>query len=202
MHFKPIVLDSVFTEEDQKKLREILDSQAHSKNWVDHKNSRRVIKYDELESYFSKKLEPVLQKIFDNPRIKTTYSVYLDYDKPTSKLPPHKDNNACTYTIDYCVSAKTPWGVIVEGEEFIFGPNQALVFMGGHDSHWRNAMPDPENNRVEVIMFHFCVDDHWYFTEGQDYMYELMDKDLLPEGDSYHLSPAFLGRNDIDLPHE
>jgi hypothetical protein len=202
LHFKPIVLDSVFTEEDQKKLREILDSQAHSKNWVDHKNSRRVIKYDELESYFSKKLEPVLQKIFDNPRIKTTYSVYLDYDKPTSKLPPHKDNNACTYTIDYCVSAKTPWGVIVEGEEFIFGPNQALVFMGGHDSHWRNAMPDPENNRVEVIMFHFCVDDHWYFTEGQDYMYELMDKDLLPEGDSYHLSPAFLGRNDIDLPHE
>lgn len=189
LHFRPIILDNVFNEEDVEYLKQLINSKSYEKNWVDPKNDRRVLKFKELETYFSKKLEPLVQKIFDNPKIKTTYSVYLDYDKPTSKLPKHLDNNACTYTIDYCVSAKTPWGVVVEDEEFVFGPNQALVFMGGHDFHWREAMPDPETNRVEVIMFHFCLDDHWYFTEGEDYVYYLMDNDLLSEGDSYHLSP-------------
>lgn len=192
MHFRPIILNDVFNEEDRQKLVELLKSESYEKNWIDPKNNRRVLKYPQLESHFSKKLEPILHEIFKTDRIKTTYSVYLDYNKPTSRLPAHKDNNACTYTIDYCVSAKTPWGIVVEGEEFVISENQGLVFMGGHDSHWRDDMPDPENNRVEVVMFHFCMDDHWYFTHGQDYMYELMDQDLLPDGDSYHLSPAVI----------
>lgn len=192
MHFKPVILKNVFNENDVKKLKTLLFSDKASKNWIDTKNNRRVLKFSELETYFSKKLEPIAQKIFNDKTLKTTYSVYLDYDKPTSKLPAHKDNNACRYTIDYCVSAKTPWGVVVEGEEFIFGENEALAFMGGHDYHWRNDMPNPDNNRVEVIMFHFCPEDHWYFTEGEDYLYYLMDNNLLSEGDSYFLSPSQL----------
>ncbi len=201
MHFEPVIVDNVFDAEDRAYLRALLNSKAYEKNWIDPKNDRRVLKFKELETYFSKKLEPLIQEIFKDNRIKTTYSVYLDYNSPTSKLPEHLDNNACTYTFDYCVSAKTPWGVVVGGKEYVFGPNQGLIFMGGHDPHWREAMPDPENNRVEVIMFHFCVDDHWYFTHGQDYMYELMDKDLLPDGDSYHLSPAVLAKNNIESSH-
>ncbi len=197
MYFQPVLLHDVFSTEDFERLRNVLDSGEKEKNWIDPKNNRRVIKYPELDSHFSKKLEPVVQNLFKNTRIKSTYSVYLDYNKPTSKLPPHKDNNACTYTVDYCVSSKTPWPIIIEGEEFIVEPNQALVFMGGHDLHWRDDMPNPNDNRVEVIMFHFCLDDHWYFTEGQDYMYELMDKDILPEGDSYHLSPSVLARPSV-----
>jgi hypothetical protein len=201
LHFNPVVLNDVFSSEDVQYLRQLLNSKSYAKNWLDPNNDRRVLKFTELDSYFSKKIEPIVQEIFGSTRIKSTYAVYLDYDRPTSKLPAHLDNNACTYTVDYCVSAKTPWGVVVEGEEFVFGPNQALVFTGGHDYHWRNDMPDPENNRVEVIMFHFCLDDHWYFTHGQEYMYDLMDNGLLPEGDSYHLSPAVLGRNPVDSSH-
>lgn len=198
MHFKPVIVDDVFTEEDIDKLKRLVSSKEYEKNWNDPNHGRRILKYRELDEYFSKKLEPIVQKIFNNSRIKGTYSMYLDYNRPTSTLPPHKDNNACTYTFDYCLSAKTPWGVVVEGEEFMFGPNQGLLFMGGHDSHWRYDMPDPENNRVEVVMFHFCMDDHWYFTEGQDYMYKLADEGLLPDGDSYHLSPKISDNNGID----
>jgi hypothetical protein len=32
-------------------------------------------------------------------------------------------------------------------------------------------------------------------------MYELMDKDILPDGDSYHLSPAVLAKNTVDSSH-
>jgi hypothetical protein len=198
LHFEPIILNEVFDEEDVKQLKEMLISGNQVKDWKDPKNRRKVLKFKELDEYFSKKLEPIAKKIFNDQTLKSTYAVYLDYNQATSRLPMHKDNNACTYTIDYCVSSKTPWGILIEGKEFFIDKNQGLAFMGGYDSHGRGDMPDPENNRVEVIMFHFCPSDHWYFTEGEDYLYYLIDNNMLPEGDSYHLSPALTSKKEID----
>lgn len=192
MHFSPVVLDSPFSLEDRQKLIELLRAGSPTKSWKDGASSRLVKKFDELETYFSKKLEPVAREIFGDPTLKTTYSVYLDYNKPTSNLTPHRDTNACTYTINYSVSAKTPWALTVGGKDFNFLPGQALAFMGGFDEHGRGPMPDPENNRVEAVMFHFCPEDHWYFTEGPDYVYYLNDEGLLPDGDSYQASPKYI----------
>jgi hypothetical protein len=189
MHFEPVSIKNLFSIEDVEFLRKVIDSENHTKNWLDSQKNRTVKKYSELDSYFSKKLEPIAQKVFNDKTLKSTYSVYLDYNKPTSELPPHLDNNACTYTIDYSLSAKTPWGLIVGDTLYDCPVGDGLAFMGGHDFHARPPMPDPENNRVEVIMFHFAPVDHWYFTEGPDYVYELADAGILPMGDSYHLSP-------------
>jgi hypothetical protein len=194
MHFEPKLLDNLFSAADHEKLRALIDSDDFKKSWKDSKKDRGVKRFTQLDDYFSKAIEPTAREIFSDPNLKSTYAVYLDYNKPTSSLPPHRDNNACTYTIDYCLSARTPWGVVVEGEEFIFSEGQALAFMGGYDSHWRNEMPDPDNNRVEVIMFHFCPEDHWYFTEGPDYGYKLQDQGLLTESESYLMSPKYLER--------
>jgi hypothetical protein len=192
MHFVPVILENIFDDEDTSKLENLIKTGVPSKNWIDPHNNRKVLKFQELDLYFSKKLEPLAKKIFNDDSLKSTYAVYLDYNKPTSRLPMHKDNNACTYTISYCMSAKTPWPLLVESEAYVVSSGYGIAFMGGYDSHGRPDMPDPETNRVEIIMFHFCPDDHWYFTEGPDYMYELMDAGLLPEGDSYYLSPKKL----------
>lgn len=181
MHFQPVILENLFSEEDMAKLRELLDSKGKAKYWEDERHSRSLKKYSELQEYFSAKLEPEARKIFNDDTLKTSYSVYVDYNQPTSSLPMHKDQNACVYTIDYCVSAKTPWGVIIEDEEFIFEPGDALAFMGGHDLHGRGPMPDPENNRVEMIMFHFVPADHWYFTEGPNYVFKLAEQGKLEQ---------------------
>jgi len=173
MHFNPVIISDVFSEEDKLALRELLDSKSYLKSWADKAHDRRIRKFAELEEYFSKKLEPLARQIFGDETLKTTYSAYVDYNQPTSRLPMHHDQNACVYTLDYCVSQVTPWGVVIEDEEFFIAPGQALAFMGGHDAHGRYDMPDPENNRVEMIMFHFCPEDHWYFTEGPDYVYKL-----------------------------
>lgn len=190
MHFDPVIIDSLFDKEDMDALRVLLDSGIAVKNWKDPHNDRRILKFTELDTYFSKKIEPLARVIFQDRTALASYAIYLDYNKPTSKLPPHKDNNACTYTIGYSVSAKTPWPIIIGDKEFTVSPGSAIAFMGGHDDHGRPDMPDPENNRVEVVMFHFCPEDHWYFTEGPDYFYELMDSGRLSKGDSYHLSPS------------
>lgn len=190
MHFDPVIVESLFDKDDMRALRILLDSGNPIKNWKDPHNDRRILKFTELDTYFSKKIEPLVRAIFQDQTALASYAIYLDYNKPTSKLPLHKDNNACTYTIGYSVSAKTPWPIIVGDREYIVPPGSAIAFMGGHDDHGRPDMPDPDNNRVEVVMFHFCPKDHWYFTEGPDYFYELMDSGRLSKGDSYHLSPS------------
>lgn len=197
MYFDPVILEDLFNKEDIELLRVLLDSGTPIKNWKDPHNDRRILRFDALDEYFSRKIEPVVKATFNDPSALSTYAVYLDYNKPTSKLPMHKDNNACTYTVGYSVSAKTPWPITVGGVDFIVEPGSAIAFMGGYDAHGRPDMPDPENNRVEVVMFHFCPSDHWYFTEGPDYFYELMDSGKLSDGDSYNLSPK-KGKNSIE----
>jgi len=197
MYFEPIIIDNLFSLEEHQEIKMLVQNKKAERSWNDKGLDRSVRKYEELDKYFSKILEPRAKNIFSDNTLQSSYSAYLGYDRPQAKLTPHKDNNACTYTIDYCLSAKTPWGVVVEGTEYVFGEGQGLAFMGGYDSHWRNEMPDPKNNVVEMIMFHFCPSDHWYFTEGQDYIYELADNGYLEnlEVDSYELSPEYLRKH-------
>lgn len=189
MYFTPVIIKNLFSKEDVASLKNLINSEEYKNFWLDKNKNRDVKKFTELETYFSKKIEPIAKKIFKDETLKTTYSVYLDYNKPTSALPPHLDNNACTYTIDYSLSAKTPWEIVIGGTSYNCAVGDGIAFMGGHDYHSRPEMPDPNNNRVEVIMFHFAPADHWYFTEGPDYVYTLADLGKLPPGDSYHLSP-------------
>jgi hypothetical protein len=180
MFFTPVVLENIFDEEDVAALHSMIAAGVKDPLF-DARNSRDLKRYKKLENYFSKKLEPLAVEVFGDETLKTSYSVYIDYNKPESGLVMHRDQNACVYTIDYCLSAKTPWGVVVEGEEFVFGTGQALAFMGGEDLHGRNAMPDPKGNRVQVIMFHFVPDGHWFFTEGPDYIETLISEGRITE---------------------
>jgi len=189
MHFNPVTLDALFSEADALEIKKLLESRDYTKKWDDLDKNRAVARFKDLDEIYSKKLESTAREIFKDNTLKSTYSVYLDYNRPTSSLPPHRDNNACTYTIDYCVSSNTQWPLTIEGSDFTITENQGLAFMGGFDEHGRPEMPDPENNRVQVVMFHFCPADHWYFTEGPDYVYHLKDSGMLMESESYYLSP-------------
>lgn len=181
---KPVILSNVFSEQDLQELRELVGSDTSRREWYDEYWQRSLKLNDRLEQHFSKMLEPLAKEVFGDETLATTYTLYVEYSHPESNLEPHHDDNACTYSIDFCLSAKTPWGVVVEGEEYMFGENQALAFMGCDQLHWRNPMPDPENNRVEMILFHFVPASHWYFTKGPDYINtirEMREKGLTPE---------------------
>ena len=83
-------------------------------------------------------------------------------------LEKHKDTNACTYTLDYCINQFQPWSLYVEGEEYALQPNQALAFLGEEQEHWRGEWT--AGNIVEMMFFHYVEPDHWWFTgEGGRY---------------------------------
>lgn len=120
----------------------------------------------------SNKLITVARKIFNSQTLLPTYTLFAHYEgqNPTPSLFKHKDDNACTYTLDMCVYQKQPWDLWVDDKPYTLYPNQALAYYGNDQFHWREEFPDPENNYVGMIFFHFAEPDHWWFTKGANYV--------------------------------
>lgn len=148
-----------------------------------------ILKYtDFLGRYYISTLDssidnPLLQsfdhiidraKILFGDHIKPTYAVWGLYRGFKAALPKHIDDNACTYTMDVCLSQIQKWPIYVEDKEYILEPNQALCYYGEDQYHWRNQFPDPAKNEVEMIFFHFAEPDHWFFTKGPKYQQEII----------------------------
>ena len=118
-----------------------------------------------LTSYLEH-LVPMASDIFNSETLKPSYAIFAHYEGNQAALPKHKDNNACTYTIDLCLYQNTPWGLWVEDKEYMLEENEALAFYGEDQEHWREDFTDPNNNQVGQVFFHFVEPDHWFFDEN------------------------------------
>ena len=135
---------------------------------IDHSN----IIENPLNDCFDKIID-LAKKIFKKDVI-PTYAMWGLYRGFRANLPKHIDDNACTYTIDLCLSQKVEWPFWVEGQEYRLKPNEALCYYGEDQYHWRNQFPDPATNEVQMIFFHFADEDHWFFNKSRDYFEELV----------------------------
>ena len=160
---KPVLLQRVFNEELRSRL--LMDCDLIKKRGLvteDPEYGRVISNNNRLTSYHELLL-PLARKLFNDDTILPSYLCWAHYANATSNLRKHKDKNACTYTIDYCVRQQEPWDLFIEGESYRLQPNEAVAFMGEDQEHWR--APFPPGNSVEMIFFHFVRPDHWYFTD-------------------------------------
>lgn len=118
------------------------------------------------------KLVPKAREAFNSKGLLPTYALFAHYEgqNPEPSLYKHKDDNACTYTLDMCVYQVEPWELFVSDKSYILYPNQALAYYGNDQWHWREKFPNPETNYVAMIFFHFAEPDHWFFTKGPRYL--------------------------------
>lgn len=118
---------------------------------------------------------PLAREVFDSPTLLPSYALFAHYEGPKAQLYKHRDDNACTYTIDMCVYQQTPWELWIatagsEGRPYTLHENQAMAYFGNDQLHWREAFPDPDNNFVAMVFFHYVEPDHWYYTHGPGYV--------------------------------
>ena len=118
------------------------------------------------------KLIPTARKAFGSDTLLPTYTLFAHYEghDPAPSLYKHKDDNACTYTLDMCVYQTEPWDLWVENKNYTLYPNQALAYYGNDQMHWREEFPNPESQHVAMTFFHFAEPDHWFFTKGPEYL--------------------------------
>ena len=118
----------------------------------------------------SELLLPMVREKFKNDTLKPSWNLLVIYQTDKAKLWKHKDDNACTYTVDYCLFQKQPWDLWVENKPYKLNENEALFMYGNDQEHWREDFPEPETNMVSYVFYFYCEPDHWYFTKGASYL--------------------------------
>lgn len=105
----------------------------------------------------------IARKIFGSDILLPTYSVYANYIGPGSILPKHKDDNACTFTLDVCLRQTHEWPLWVENKSYTLKENQALAYYGNDQFHWREEMT--WNGNTEMLFLHYAEPSHKWFRE-------------------------------------
>jgi hypothetical protein len=169
---EPILVDSLLSDEDYSRLLQSLDSPKSF--GFDPGFSRYCIGDGGLPilGELADKLTETAREIFNSETLLPTYTLFAHYEgqDPEPSLYKHKDDNACTYTLDMCVYQNEPWDLFVEDKAYTLYKNQALAYYGNDQMHWREKFPNPETNHVAMIFFHFAEPDHWWFTKGVEYL--------------------------------
>ena len=181
MELTPKILDKVFSEEEYSVLHNHLFNlnktyERHSDDfevYLSHdKKTGRYLYTDEIIKEYGQKLVPLARNFFNSKTLLMSYSLFSHYEGSMAKLPKHKDNNACTYTIDFCLYQTEPWDLYIEGNPYTLYPNQAVALWGEDQEHWREEYPNPDNQKVGMVFFHFTEPDHWFFVENPNKLEE------------------------------
>jgi hypothetical protein len=160
---------------DQNLYEKLVQSVSNPKRFEYQRAFSRYI-IDDLKLPFlqelSKQLVPIARKSFESERLLPTYTLFAHYEgtNPIPSLYKHKDDNACTYTLDMCVYQNEPWDLWVENKAYTLYPNDALAYYGNDQQHWREKFPNPNSNYVGMIFFHFAEPEHWWFQKGRSYL--------------------------------
>jgi len=113
------------------------------------------------------------RRVFQSKTLVPSYALFAYYEAQEGSTPsliPHRDDNACTYTLDACIYQTEPWDLYVEDVPYTLHPNQALAYYGNDQEHWRRDFPNPESQVVAMVFFHYVETDHWFYSKGRDYV--------------------------------
>lgn len=174
------IVKNFFSPEEEKQLRDLVEtnrllphgSSKHAPMIIEQM-ARMQIEFDVPPNIEEKLLK--LAKEFVDEDLVLSHFQYLDYygkygNGNSPKLPPHLDveNYYTKVSIDYQMKSNIDWAVVVEGEKFILKDNEVLVFEAADRIHWRDPIILKEDDRCEVIVFHFSNRaDHMPYVEKQ-----------------------------------
>ena len=173
---EPMLVSNILDENRFKEIVDIVNNYSLEELNYDRAFGRFMLKggHNQMPEQL---IEECLQKardIFESPTLLPTYACYVKYKGARANLLRHKDSNACTYTIDLCITQDVEWPLYVEDKEYVLQPNQALCFYGEDQLHWRGPYPEKETNVVDMIFLHYAEPDHWWFTEGQAFYQKIL----------------------------
>lgn len=104
---------------------------------------------------FGQELLPLARELFDNPNLLSTKTTFAHYEGHQGVLGKHVDLNPSVCLLDVCIYEDVPWGIVVEGKEYIFPENSGVAFYSGKLEHWRKPNPDIINNKTGVLLAYF-----------------------------------------------
>jgi hypothetical protein len=140
---------------------------------------------EEIMNNLHKKLIPIAKKFFESETLVPSFNFGSWYFGEAS-LEKHKDVAACTYSIDLCIYQKESWDLYIEGTPYALNENDAVLYYGEEQRHWREAFPNPKNNVVCNVFFFFIEPTHWFLAEPKEKHEDIRRKNAFERNMSYN----------------
>ena len=150
---EPIFIKDLFTESEIDAIVDTLNKKEHEAlegtgRILNNLNSLPIEIKNKLIKIAESKLNKRLEMVAEG------FSTYKkEYGEPW--LDPHIDFNETNYILDYQFDSNIEWPIIVEGESFILKNNEAVLFSGKDQIHWRPKRKFLDHEYVSMIFFHF-----------------------------------------------
>jgi hypothetical protein len=110
----PFIVNSIMPPEMLKEIqRYAMGLWANSPSYSNSFGRHQWANAKELYSFHSSLLDLAREK-FESDTLQITWNLLSVYEGEQAKLWKHKDDNACTYHIDFCLFQKEPWDIWVD----------------------------------------------------------------------------------------
>lgn len=156
-NFKVLKAKNVFTDEQIKEIYYIIDKtkieDTHLQEWAGHR-AWNITFPKSIEDTITKAAREVLG---DGVILDGDYSFarYTPEWGVECKLFPHYDTrDTQRITFDIQLNADEPWGIVVENEMYSLENNQALIFAGTQQIHWREKKKLKPNTKIDMVFCH------------------------------------------------
>lgn len=163
-NMKPIVIDNVFTYEEFASIYEIIDplfpENFDRNNLPDGLINANDVGYfayvNRLPSNIYMKIRDLASKAtgLNLDKIDLHFARYSTKTGSAPKLVPHYDQKLTQPTITMSIQLETtiPWTIYAEKDPFMLETNQALLFSGSHQVHWRPHLEFSDNDYFDIFV--------------------------------------------------
>lgn len=171
-----VVISNIFTEDELAEInRSINDARTV---WAKEYHYRLLEHHSRMDNAFH--ITPaMMQKFTDiahkygSPTLEFTYHFSFRYENKFAgkvKLEPHTDMDKTQFTIDFQLDSNADWPMYVEGKPYVLKNNEALIFSGSDQIHWRDPNGLKDGEYADMIIFHFAEPDFLDKRNPKEYM--------------------------------
>jgi hypothetical protein len=168
--FKVLKAYDIFTDDQIKEIYDIVNNtkieNTHLQEWAGHR-AWNITFPKSIEDTITKAAREVLG---DGIVLEGDYSFarYTPEWGVECKLFPHYDTrDAQRITFDIQLNADEPWGIVVENEMYSLENNQALIFAGTQQIHWREKKKLKPDTKIDMVFCHLKYVDPRPYDENQ-----------------------------------
>lgn len=159
-NLKNQIVKNIFTKEEMELIYDHINSAPDSAMHLHPKLGHKAFMWGMPQSIQDKVVE-VAQQYSAVPLKLTEVSAarYANGYIDPPNLYPHIDFfETPRFTFDIQLKSTRNWPIIVEGEEFVLRDNEAIIFSGTNQLHWREKTTFKDDDIVDMLFCHLSED--------------------------------------------
>jgi hypothetical protein len=155
-NFVPVVINNIFSNEETKHILNSIKSFSLDKIRVQKWGGQGILDDIKITDEIKDKIESIATKHVGEEMILENFSIarYSPEYGYEVKLFPHYDTRPVEmFVLDIQLKTNENWGIIVEGKQYNINDNDALLFSGTQQMHWRERKSLSKDSEIYML---FC----------------------------------------------